>query len=132
VRLLAKSPQGPAGALAHGEMDAIIPFNAITSLMFVAGGVAVAVWSPSIPACRWHHSANPDGSDRFVEDNAGDNDMELISGCQTLGAVQRGTLVLSRRDVSAMCAYSSRSRFFVYWNRRRYGWQDCSAGARVP
>jgi len=55
-------------------MDVIIPSNTIMLLMFTAGGATAVVWSAGIsadPGGAGAGSANPDGLDRVVEDDAG-------------------------------------------------------------
>jgi len=74
-------------------MDVIIPSNAIMLPTFAAGGAAAAARSSGIlagPGGASTGSANPDGFDGIVEDDAGDDDMEVdrgLSPARTLRAI---------------------------------------------
>ena len=86
-----KSQKGPLGALVHGEMDVIIPSNAIMSPTFAAGGASFVARSGGILATAGGAgTANADGFDGIVEDDAGD-DLDVdrgLSPAQALGAVR--------------------------------------------
>ena len=105
-----KAHKGPLGALIHGEMDVIIPSNAIMSPTFAAGGATAAARLGGILAgaggsSAGASSATADGFDGIVEDDAGDDDMDVdrgLSPTQALGAV-RWRRLRSAADMLVRC-----------------------------